>query len=79
MMIVTGAQGLILWREGQRAVLRRAEGVGLVEGTRWSEETIGTNVMGTALTEDRALRIHSTEHQVQACGPRSAAAWPVWE
>jgi transcriptional regulator of acetoin/glycerol metabolism len=66
MMIVTDAQGHILWREGQRDVLRTAERVGLVEGTRWSEDSIGTNAMGTALAADRAVQIHSAEHLVRA-------------
>jgi transcriptional regulator of acetoin/glycerol metabolism len=77
MMIVTDAQEHILWREGHQDVLRRAEGVGLVEGTRWSEDAIGTNAMGTALAEDRALRIHSCEHHVRAYRPWTCAAAPI--
>ncbi|MEU7812314.1 GAF domain-containing protein [Pseudonocardia sp. NPDC049154] len=79
MMIVTDAQGHILWREGHQDVLRRAEGVGLVEGTRWSEDAIGTNAMGTALAENRALRIHSSEHHVRAYHPWTCAAAPIHE
>ena len=65
MMIVTDAQGRILWREGRRDVLRRGERVGLVEGTLWSEESIGTNAMGTALAADQAVQIHAAEHLVR--------------
>ena len=54
MMIVTDARGHILWREGNTGVLRRADDVALVEGTRWSEDSIGTNAMGTALADGRA-------------------------
>jgi len=77
MMIVTDEQGLILWREGQRDVLRRAEQVGLVEGTRWSEESIGTNAMGTALAADEAVTIHSAEHLVRTYHPWTCAAAPI--
>lgn len=77
MMIVTDAQGHILWREGQRDVLRRAEGVGLVEGTRWTEDSIGTNAMGTALAADRAVRIHSAEHLVRTYHSWTCAACPI--
>lgn len=77
MMILTDAQGLILWREGQREVLRRAEGVGLVEGTRWTEESIGTNAMGTALAADRAVQIHSAEHLVRTYHSWTCAASPI--
>lgn len=77
MMVVTDAQGLVLWREGHRTVLHRAEDTGLVEGTRWSEETIGTNAVGTALAEDRALQIHAGEHHVRAYHYWTCAAAPI--
>ena len=77
MMIVTDAQGHILWREGQRDVLRASEDVGLVEGTRWTEDSIGTNAMGTALATARAVQIHSAEHLVRMFHPWTCAAAPV--
>jgi hypothetical protein len=77
MMIVTDAQGHILWREGHNDVLHRADRVGLVEGTRWSEDSVGTNAMGTALAEDRAVRIHSAEHLVRTYHSWTCAASPI--
>jgi hypothetical protein len=77
MMIVTDARGHILWREGHHDVLRRADRVGLVEGTRWSEDAIGTNAMGTALAEDVAVQIHSAEHLVRTYHTLTCAACPV--
>ncbi|MDN5920096.1 MAG: GAF domain-containing protein [Pseudonocardia sp.] len=77
MMIVTDAQGHILWREGERDVLRRAERVELVEGTRWSEESVGTNAMGTALAADTPVQIHSSEHLVRAYHQWTCAAAPI--
>jgi GAF domain len=77
MMIVTDARGLILWREGQRDVLRTAERGGLVEGTRWSEDSIGTNAMGTALAADHAVQIHSAEHLVRTYHRWTCAASPI--
>jgi hypothetical protein len=77
MMIVTDGKGRILWREGARAVLTRAERVDLVEGTRWSEDTVGTNAMGTALAGAAPVRIHSAEHLVSAYHPWTCAAAPV--
>jgi hypothetical protein len=77
MMIVTDAEGHILWREGRQDVLRRADKVGLIEGTRWSEDAIGTNAMGTALAEGVAVQIHSAEHLVRAYQSWTCAASPV--
>lgn len=77
MMIVTDEHGCILWREGARSVLRRAEHVDLVEGTRWSEDAVGTNAMGTALADGTPVRVHSAEHLVGAYHPWTCAAAPV--
>lgn len=77
MMLVTDAQGRVLWREGRRDVLRRGEQVGLVEGSLWSEESIGTNAMGTALAADQAVQIHAGEHLVRTYHRWTCAAAPI--
>jgi len=77
MMIITDSAGHILWREGQAGVLRRADRVGLIEGTRWSEDVIGTNAMGTAIAEDAPVQIHSAEHLVRTYHAWTCAASPV--
>lgn len=63
-MIVTDAQGHILWREGAAGTLHLADDVELAEGFRWSEDSAGTNAMGTALASGSPVRIHSSEHLV---------------
>ncbi|MDD7938722.1 GAF domain-containing protein [Actinomycetospora lutea] len=77
MMIVTDVRGHILWREGNRTVLRRAEQFELVEGTRWSEDSVGTNAMGTALASGNAVQIHSAEHLVKLYHSWTCAAAPI--
>lgn len=77
MIILTDAQGHILWRDGRRDVLRAAEPVDLVEGTRWAEESVGTNAMGTAIAADKPVQIHSAEHLVRLYHPWTCAACPV--
>lgn len=77
MMVVTDARGDVLWRDGERDVLRGAERIGLVEGTRWAEASTGTNAMGTALVMGDAVQIHSDEHLVHAYHPWTCAAAPV--
>ncbi len=76
-MLVTDADGHILWRDGAHGLLRSADEVGLFEGTRWSEDAIGTNAMGTALAVDAPVRIHSAEHLVRACHDWTCVAAPV--
>jgi hypothetical protein len=76
-MIVTDAQGTILWREGATDICLRADPVGLCEGTRWAEEAIGTNAMGTALAVDAPVQIYSAEHLVRTYHTWTCAAAPV--
>ncbi|MGW4065841.1 GAF domain-containing protein [Amycolatopsis sp. NPDC004747] len=77
LMIVTDADGLILWREGAAGQLLRGDRVGLTEGTRWSEAAIGTNAMGTALVTGEPVQIYSAEHLVRRYHTWTCAAAPV--
>ncbi|GAA4613145.1 GAF domain-containing protein [Saccharopolyspora hordei] len=76
-MIVTDRDGLILWREGNADVARRADRVRLAEGTRWSEDAIGTNAMGTALAVRKPVQIYSAEHLVRTYHDWTCAASPI--
>ncbi|OZM73498.1 transcriptional regulator [Amycolatopsis antarctica] len=76
-MIVTDADGRILWREGATEVRHRADAVRLTEGTSWAEEAIGTNAMGTALATGEAVQIYSAEHLVRMCHSWTCAAAPL--
>jgi hypothetical protein len=76
-MLVTDADGTILWRDGAAKLLRAADHVGLQPGTRFSEDAIGTNAMGTTLALDAPVQIHSAEHLVRAFHAWTCAAAPV--
>lgn len=76
-MIITDAVGNILWRQGDPRVCRDADRVALAAGTRWAEDAIGTNAMGTALATGRPVQIHSAEHLVRTYHSWTCAACPV--
>ncbi|MFE2751211.1 GAF domain-containing protein [Actinosynnema sp. NPDC059335] len=76
-MIVTDADGTVLWCEGATSVRGLAERVRLTEGTCWAEEAIGTNAMGTALAVGRPVTVHSAEHLVRTYHGWTCAASPV--
>ncbi|WP_238177602.1 GAF domain-containing protein [Kribbella sp. VKM Ac-2566] len=76
-MIITDAQGTILWREGSSEVKRQADRIALSEGAVWSEEKIGTNGMGTSLAVGQPVQIHSAEHLVRRIHEWTCAAAPV--
>ncbi|MFI8966784.1 GAF domain-containing protein [Streptomyces sp. NPDC053493] len=76
-MVVTDEQGRVLWREGNLSVLRQANGICLEEGAAWSEQTTGTNAVGTALAMGKAVQVHSAEHYVHTLHNWTCAAAPV--
>ncbi|MFI9006619.1 GAF domain-containing protein [Actinosynnema sp. NPDC053489] len=76
-MIVTDADGTVLWCEGADSVRGLAERVRLVEGANWAEDAIGTNAMGTALAVGRPVTVHSAEHLVRTYHGWTCAASPV--
>ncbi|MFD7868436.1 GAF domain-containing protein [Streptomyces sp. NPDC057682] len=76
-MVVTDAEGRVLWRQGNTGVLRRADAICLAEGAAWSEETTGTNAIGTSLASRAPVQVHSAEHFVRSLHGWTCAAAPV--
>ena len=77
LMVVTDADGIILWREGSARVRLRADALGFMEGARWTEATVGTNAIGTALAEAAPVQLFSAEHFEQAQHPWYCTAAPI--
>lgn len=77
LMVVTDADGVVLWREGSSRVRRQADTLGFAEGALWTEETVGTNAIGTALAEAAPVELFSAEHFEQAQHPWYCSAWPM--
>ena len=76
-LVVTDAEGVILWRDGASAAQRQADSLGFVEGAHWSEPVVGTNAIGTALTEEAPVQLFSAEHFETSQHPWYCSAVPV--
>lgn len=61
-MVVCDADGRILWLEGHPRVLDGARGIDFQPGMFWTEDSAGTNAIGTALAIDHPVQIFSAEH-----------------
>lgn len=66
MVILTDTTGLILHSLGDDDFLARASKVALQPGALWSEESRGTNAIGTALAEGKPTLVHGSEHYLEA-------------
>lgn len=78
MLVAVGdAMGRLLWVEGDQRLKSRAESMMFVEGADWNEAVAGTSAPGTALTLDRSVQIHRSEHFNQLVHDWSCTAVPV--
>jgi hypothetical protein len=76
-MVVTAADGFVLWREGATRVGRLADDLGFLPGADWTEASVGTNAIGTALAEHASVQLFSAEHFVRAQHPWTCTASPI--
>ncbi|MEU4243531.1 hypothetical protein [Actinoplanes sp. NPDC026619] len=77
LLVVTDADGTILWRAGPSALRRRADTLGFGAGALWTEAAVGTNAIGTALVEAAPVQLFSAEHFEQAQHAWYCSAHPV--
>jgi sigma-54 dependent transcriptional regulator, acetoin dehydrogenase operon transcriptional activator AcoR len=78
LVVLSNARGLLLHSLGDADFLSRAERVSLRPGALWNEADRGTNAIGTALAERRAVVIHGAEHYLERNGFLTCSAAPVF-
>jgi len=77
MVILANARGVLMHTLGDLDFLTRAQRVALACGANWHENERGTNAIGTALVEGRAVQIHGGEHYLERNGFLTCAASPI--
>jgi hypothetical protein len=77
LMVVTDADGRVLWRSGQPGVRRMADGLGFIGGSAWTERNVGTNAIGTCLVLGSPVHVQGAEHYVDSHTRWGCAAAPV--
>ena len=76
-MVVVDATGIVLWRDGPGKIQQHAARLGFEVGADWSERSVGTNAIGTALVVSRPVQIYSAEHFVKTHHAWTCAAAPI--
>lgn len=77
LVVVTDAEGRVLWRTGGPGVRTRADRLGFVGGSAWTEYNVGTNAIGTCLVLGEPVMIRGGEHYVESHTAWSCAAAPL--
>ncbi|CAL4868727.1 hypothetical protein MMA231_03016 [Asticcacaulis sp. MM231] len=76
-VILTNAKGEILDAVGDAGFADKAAQVALRPGILWSEDGTGTNAIGTAIAERRAVVVNGGEHYFQSHQVLTCAATPI--
>jgi transcriptional regulator of acetoin/glycerol metabolism len=78
-VLLADRNGIPVERRGAAVDDRTFCSWGLWPGTRWSEESVGTNGIGTCLVEQRATTIHRDQHFLTRNTVLSCTAAPVYD
>lgn len=76
-VVITDADGRLLWIDGDSRQRSRAETLSFIEGANWGESTAGTNAVGTALALDQPVQVFSAEHFRRKVHTWSCTAAPI--
>lgn len=79
MVLLTSRNGLILHSLGDADFLEKASQVALMPGVEWSEQSKGTNAVGTALAEARAVVVHGRDHFLEANKFLTCSCTPIFD
>jgi transcriptional regulator of acetoin/glycerol metabolism len=79
MVLLTSARGMVLHSLGDNDFLEKASRVALTPGMDWSEQSKGTNAIGTALSEQEALTVHGNQHYMNANKFLTCSAAPIFD
>ena len=79
MVLLTSSSGFVLHSLGDTDFLEKAQRVALLPGADWSEQSKGTNAIGTALTEAEALTVHGEQHYLEANRFLTCSCSPIYD
>lgn len=79
MVLLTSSRGMVLHSLGDNDFLEKASRVALTTGADWSEQSKGTNAIGTALSEQEALTVHGSQHYLNANKFLTCSCAPIFD
>ncbi|MBP0048282.1 sigma-54-dependent Fis family transcriptional regulator [Marinobacterium sp. AK62] len=79
LILLANADARILALEGSDRILTPSHKLALRQGVSWSEETRGTNAVGTALVEKRPILINEEEHFLDTVSHLSCTSAPIFD
>ncbi|MGN6703776.1 MAG: sigma-54-dependent Fis family transcriptional regulator [Burkholderiaceae bacterium] len=79
MVVLTDVNGYIIHTIGDADFMEKADRVALNPGVAWSEESKGTNAIGTAIAEKQPTVVHADQHYLEANRFLTCSAAPIFD
>ena len=76
-VMLTDERGYIMANLGDADTLENALKINFVNGAHWTEEEVGTNAIGTALSLRRPIQVSGAEHYCQKHHGWTCSAAPI--
>jgi len=76
-ILLTDHEGCIISSVGDPEIIIESERLNMVVGAYMDEKSIGTNAMGTAISEDQAIQVTASEHFLSAYHRWTCSAAPI--
>lgn len=76
-ILLTDKEGCILRAVGDPDIITESERLNMVVGAYMSEKHIGTNAMGTAISENQPIQVTAAEHFISAYHRWTCSAAPI--
>lgn len=76
-ILLTDNEGCILKSVGDPEIIDESEKLNMVVGAYMHEKNIGTNAMGTAISENQAIQVTASEHFISAYHRWTCSAAPI--
>ncbi len=77
LIALTDRDGVLLLIYGDDEVVAEAKKIKITIGSQMSEDNVGTNAMGTAISEDAPVQITASEHFISAYQTLTCSAAPI--
>ncbi|MCF8565110.1 sigma-54-dependent Fis family transcriptional regulator [Alicyclobacillus tolerans] len=75
--VLTNDFGMILKGQANSTAWRKVEPHNFIPGSQWSEQSAGTNAIGTALVEQKPIQVFAAQHFCQGSHPWVCSAAPI--
>jgi len=76
-ILLTDNEGCILRSVGYSEIIEESEKLNMVVGAYMNEKSIGTNAMGTAISENQPIQVTASEHFISAYHRWTCSAAPI--